>query len=128
MSIMDHFRNRNVPRLTGPEDLDEQLRIELADRLRPSVGRALAEYAPQPDYSIERVESVLSRHLEELTIARATLAVEADAAQAHLDEIKHKQTVIKIAHDTFAETLAKLTGRVAALDAPKQELTEDLPS
>ena len=128
MSLTDYFRTRNVPRLTGPaDDLDEvaeQFRVDLTEHLR----RQPPPEFHKPDYSIERVESVLSRHLEELTIARATLAVEAEAAQAHLDEIKHKQTVIKIAHDTFAETLTKLTDRVAALDAPKQEQTGELPS
>ncbi len=117
--------SREVAQLPAPDDLDEQhdqFRADLTEHLRSN---PVVRRTPPADYSIERVEAALSRHLEELTIARATLAVEAEAAEAHLEEIKRKQTVIAIAHDTFAETLTKLTGRVAELEAPKDEPTEE---
>lgn len=136
MSAIERYFNRNVPRLTGPEhDLDErseQLRNDLAEHLRKnSVALSRhseypppSEYAPQPDYSIERAESFLSRHLEEISLARASLAVEVQAAEVHLAELKRRVGVTTIVHDALAETLTKLTGRVAELD----EQTEGFPS
>lgn len=132
-NLTDYFRTRNVPRLTGPEDLDEptdrateQFRVDLTEHLRNGIITRTrpSEYAPQPDYSIERAESFLSRHLEEISLARASLAVEVQAAEVHLAELKRRVGVTTIVHDALAETLTKLTGRVAELD----EQTEGFPS
>ena len=127
-----YFRNRNVPRLTGPEEdydeptqrVTEQFRIGLTEHLRSNP--VVREYAPQPDYSIERAESFLSRHIEEIAVARATLAVEIASAESHLAELKRRQGVTTIVHDALAETLTKLTGRVP--DAPKDEQTGEQQS
>lgn len=126
MSIMDYVRNRNVPRLAGPEnDLDEvteQFRVDLTEHLRGGAIVRQRDFAP--DYSIERAESFLSRHLEEISLARTTLMVEVAAAEANLAELKRRVGVTTIVHDALAETLTKLTGRVATLD----EQTEGFPS
>ena len=124
MSVMDYFRNRNVPRLTGPDDLDEiteQFRVDLTQHLRNDPSLRRNEFAPQPDYSIERAEAFLSSHLDEIVIARATLAVEVAAAEEHLAELKRRVGVTTIVHDALAETLTKLAGRAAAAQTGRAE-------
>lgn len=123
--VRDYFRNRNVPQITGPEDdldeVTEQFRVDLTEHLRQRPN----EFAPQRmDYSIERAESFLSSHLEEIALARTTLMVEVAAAEANLAELKRRVGVTTIVHDALAETLTKLTGR--ALDV--QEQPEGFPS
>lgn len=128
--VRDYFRNRNVPQLTGRAVLqftDRERLVSMEEQLRtiPVVERPSDEYAPQRmDYSIERAESFLSSHLEEIAMARATLLVEVSAAETHLAELQRQVSVTTIVHDALAETLTKLTGR--ALDI--QEQSEGFPS
>ena len=132
------FMKRNVPRLAGPEEnydeptqrVTEQFRVDLVEHLRsnPVVRSRPSEYAPRPDYSIEQTESFIAQHLEECAMARATLAVEISAAEEHLADLKRRQNDTTIVHDALAETLTKLTGRVAVPDAPKDEQTGEQQS
>ena len=108
-------------------DMVEDMKSTLAERLRqaPPLERPVHEFAPQPaEYSLDRVQSFLSRHIHELQEMRAQLAAEAATAEAHLAEIERRRTVTEVAHDALAETLAKLTDRIAALDTPPVEQIE----
>lgn len=108
--------------------------FDLVAELRkvPGIPRSADEFAPQRtmraapgEYSIERVESFLVGHIDDLRHALVALAEEDDAAREHLVELERRRAVLKIAHDAFTDTLAKLKGQTPAIEAAREEQVEE---
>ncbi len=140
MSIMDHFRNRNAPRLTGPMDLDEGMRLTVANRL-PQAPQLPSEYTPRRP--IPHVETFMALPLQEIDAAINSLKVGYEEALArgqklrdlimaareeHIENIRREKAFAEAtikAFDVLAETY---TGINQPVEAPRNEPTEELPS
>ncbi|HEV8263238.1 MAG TPA: hypothetical protein VGQ19_21070 [Burkholderiales bacterium] len=122
MTIMEKIRMRNR--------IEPELEREVSDVLLESLREANAlerpadEFAPprlkySSEYSLDRVVSLLSRHIKELDETQSALEVQANAAREHLAEVERRRTVTSIARSALAETVGKLAEKAAALDQPK---------
>lgn len=117
---MNPFKREAVHRIDVDDEAERERLADLTEQLRnvPGMKRRSDEFAPRPaEYSIERVQSFLSQHIEQLDEAETVLADQADAAKEQLADIERRRAVTKVARDAFAETLAKLTPKA---DEPEQ--------
>ena len=129
------------PQIAGPVDLDEEMRLEVANRL-PQAPQLPSEYAPRRQ--VERVETFMALPLQEIDAAMNALKVGYEEALAkgqrlrdlimaaraeHLDSLKREQAFARLTTEAF-DTLER---KYAGIDEPEAEApaaaqTEELPS
>lgn len=120
------------PRLTGPVDLDEEMRLTVADRL-PQAPQLPSEYAPRRP--VQHVDTFLALPLQEIDEAMNSLKVGYEEALAkgqrlrdlimaareeHLASIKRERDFAQFTTEAF-DVLAQRYNGITEPDAPKDE-------
>jgi hypothetical protein len=130
------FMKRNVPQLTGPVDLDEEMRLTVADRLPQAPQLPVSNFAPR--LPVKRVESFMALSRKEVDDAMATLTIQYEAAKArgqrildlialaeeeHLANLERERAFAEFTKEAFDTLERKYDGLhkpTAEPDAPKQ--------
>ena len=138
MNIQNPFK-RNVPRLNGPVDMDEEMRLTIADRLPQAPQLPVNDFAPRRP--IKRVETFMALSRKEVDDAMTALTTQYEAAMArgqhildlialaqeeHLANLERERTFAEFTKEAFDALERKFDGLnkpepVTEPDAPKDE-------
>ena len=113
-----HLNGLASPKLPVPQGIDHDPK---------AIERAIAEFAPpakRAEFSLDRVEEFLSRHLKELAEVQTALAEQRAELKTQLAEIERQQAVTQIAHDALGDTLASIVAKMRALEKVTEAATE----
>lgn len=135
---MNFFKREPSSQMTGAVDLDQGMADTLTDRLRrvPPLDRPAHEFAPQRiEKAIEHIESFTALPMKSIDETLAELTAEYNATLAMGQTIRDTMMAVRIDYlaqiekqkkfmSVAKETFAALAQKVAALDAPKQDETE----
>ncbi len=135
------FPNMGRDVVSVSHDLDEEMRLEVANRLPQAPQLPVSEYAPR--LPIKRVETFMALSRKEVDDAMATLTAQYEAAKArgqhlldliavaqeeHLANLDRERAFAEFTKEAFDVLELKFDGLNQPVEAPKDEPTEELPS